>query len=94
MLPVSGDEPELISYLSNYPNPFNPRTLIKYNITSEGNVTIKVFDMLGRELAVLINEYKQAGNYSAEFDGSNLSSGVYYYVLESNGQREVKKMLK
>jgi hypothetical protein len=90
--PVSGNDPEFISYLSNYPNPFNPRTLIKYNIASEGNVTIKIFDMLGRELAVLVNEYKQAGNYSAEFDGSNLSSGVYYYVLESNGQREVRKM--
>lgn len=93
MLPVSGNEPEIISYLSNYPNPFNPRTLIKYDIASEGNVTIKVFDMLGRELAVLVNEYKQAGTYSTDFDGSNLSSGVYYYALEVNGQREVKKMV-
>jgi hypothetical protein len=90
---LSGDEPDNISYLRNYPNPFNPRTVIRYNIASAGNVTIRVFDMLGREVSILVDEYKQPGAYEIEFEGTNLSSGIYYYALESNGQREVRKMV-
>jgi hypothetical protein len=84
---------ENILYLSNYPNPFNPVTVIKYNIVSEGNVSLKIYDMLGREVSLLVNEYKQPGYYETEFQGSNLSSGIYYYILETNGIREVRKMV-
>src|SRR4030095_426344 len=61
----------------NYPNPFNPVTNISYSIPKSGKVKLSVFDMLGREVAVLANDYKSAGSYSVEFDASNLSSGVY-----------------
>ena len=93
MCPLSGSETYTISYLGNYPNPFNPRTVIKYSIASEGDVSLKIYDMLGKEVSVLVNEYKQPGFYETEFVGSNLSSGIYYYMLESNGQKEVRKMV-
>ena len=67
--------------IQNYPNPFNPNTTIHYSISKQSFVTLKVYDLLGREVATLINEEKQAGNYEVEFDGSNLPSGVYFYQL-------------
>lgn len=80
----------------NYPNPFNPTTKIVYQIPETENhshVSLKVFDVLGREVAVLVNEQKSAGNYSISFDGSNLSSGIYFYKLQVGSFSETRKML-
>ena len=76
----------------NYPNPFNPVTKISFAIPKSGFVTLKVYDMLGREVAKLVNENKPAGSYIIDFDGSNLSSGIYLYRLETNGFVDIKKM--
>ena len=75
--------PEQFSLEQNYPNPFNPSTKIKYSIPVSGVVTLKVFDVLGKEVATLVNEEKPAGNYEAEFNAPNLSSGVYLYTLQA-----------
>ena len=66
---------------SSYPNPFNPTTIINYTLPDNEKVIIKVYDILGREVKELINEQKTAGTYSVEFDGSKLSSGVYFYTI-------------
>jgi hypothetical protein len=77
----------------NYPNPFNPSTTINYELAKETKVNLRIFDILGREVATLVNETKPAGTYEAEFDGSNLTSGIYFYVLETGGMRLSKKMM-
>ncbi|MDP3443168.1 MAG: discoidin domain-containing protein, partial [Ignavibacteria bacterium] len=82
----------------NYPNPFNPVTTIKYSIPSGSNhemgiVSLKIYDMLGREIATLVNENKAPGIYEVQFDGSNLSSGVYFYRLEHGRNSQVKKLI-
>jgi hypothetical protein len=79
----------------NYPNPFNPTTTINYSIKETGKVELKVFDMLGREVAVLVNKTMAPGKYQAVLDGANLASGVYFYrIIAGNGQfQQVKKML-
>ena len=76
----------------NYPNPFNPSTTINYTIPKTGLVTLKVFDISGREVANLVNEVKNAGTYDFKFYAGNLSSGVYFYRLESGNFVETKKM--
>lgn len=85
--------PQVYSLDQNYPNPFNPSTVIRYSIPKQSNVKLIIYDMLGKEVKTLINEIKQAGNYEAEFDGSNLASGVYIYKLESSNFTDVKKMV-
>lgn len=77
----------------NYPNPFNPVTEIKYSIGKASNVSIKVYDVMGREVAELINDYKPSGNYSVDFNASNLASGVYYYRMISGNYSNTKKLL-
>lgn len=77
----------------NYPNPFNPTTIIRYSIAEAGIVTLKVYDVLGREVAQLVNEQKSAGSYDVNFDASKLASGVYMYKLESGSFTESKKMI-
>jgi len=83
----------------NYPNPFNPETNITFEIKNGSRVTLKVYDLMGREVAVLINGYKPAGSYNVVFDAKNasgkyaLASGVYYYRLQTDGFNETKKML-
>jgi hypothetical protein len=77
----------------NYPNPFNPFTTINWQIAKDGFVTLKVYDLLGREIAQLINEEKKAGNYKVKFDGSSLPSGVYLYELISGGFKSTKKFV-
>lgn len=84
--------PEKYSLAQNYPNPFNPVTNIKYSIPKSGNASLKVYDMLGNLVATLAEGNLNAGVYNAEFDGSNLSSGVYFYTLESNGFKDTKKL--
>ncbi len=76
----------------NYPNPFNPSTKIDFSIPKSGHVTIKVFDIIGKEVATLINEYRNAGNHEITFNGSNLSSGMYFYRIEAGNFVQTKKM--
>jgi photosystem II stability/assembly factor-like uncharacterized protein len=77
----------------NYPNPFNPATTIKYSIPKEGLVTLKVYNVIGEEVATLVNEIKLVGNYNLTFDGENLSSGIYFYKLQAGDFVETKKMV-
>ncbi len=76
----------------NYPNPFNPNTVISYRLPVSGIVTLKVFDILGNEVAILADEVKAAGYHSVEFNAAGLSSGVYFYSIKTKGFFEVKKM--
>lgn len=76
----------------NYPNPFNPSTLISYSLPSNGNVSIKIYDVIGREVAELVNDYQSAGKYVISFNSSDLSSGVYFYRLISSSFTSIKKM--
>ncbi len=77
----------------NYPNPFNPTTSIKYTLAETSNITLKVYDVLGKEVATLINEERPAGVYEVEFDASSLSSGIYFYQLQTETFSSVKKMI-
>lgn len=77
----------------NYPNPFNPSTTIKYGLPKTSMVKITMYDLLGREVDVLVNEMKTAGTYDAKFDGTNMASGVYFYRIEAGDFIDTKKML-
>ena len=79
----------------NYPNPFNPSTKIKYQITNLSFVSLKVFDVLGKEVATLVNEEKPAGRYEVEFSTNKLqlTSGIYFYTLSAGSFNETKKMI-
>ena len=100
----SGAEiPTVYKLGQNYPNPFNPSTTIKYSIPSNKTplmrgvvgvfVTLKIYDILGREVETLVNEQQKAGNYEVNFDASTLSSGIYFYRLQSYSFVESKKMI-
>jgi hypothetical protein len=82
----------------NFPNPFNPSTIISYQLTMNSHVTLKVFDMLGREVKTLVDENETSGKYKVKFsiedeDGSKLSSGVYFYRLRVSDETVTRKML-
>lgn len=77
----------------NYPNPFNPATLIEYSLPHAGKVRLQVFDLLGKEVASLVDEQQGAGTYRARFDGSSLPSGSYFYRLQADGFSQTKKFL-
>ena len=77
----------------NYPNPFNPSTSIQYAISSEQFVSLKVYDVLGNEIATLVNEEKPVGNYKIVFNGNNLSSGVYFYRIQTGNFTDTKKFV-
>lgn len=85
--------PKEFALHQNYPNPFNPTTLIKYDLPVSGLVTLKVFDVLGREVLTLVNEEQEAGKHSTEFNSQNLSNGVYFYSLKTAKYNSVKKMI-
>jgi hypothetical protein len=85
--------PDKFSLTQNFPNPFNPETVISFQLPSEGMVTLKVYDVLGKEVATLVNEKKLAGKYDVKFDGSKLASGVYFYRLSANNFNAVKKFV-
>jgi len=87
--------PEGYSLSQNYPNPFNPVTKINYELRIKNYefVSLKVFDALGKEVATLVNEKKSSGRYEVEFDGSNFSSGIYFYKLQTEGFIETKRMI-
>lgn len=90
---TNGEVPSSYSLQQNYPNPFNPVTNIKFAIPNSSEVKLAVYDVLGNEISVLVNEFKQAGNYVADFDASKLSSGVYFYTLSTGEYKETKKMM-
>ncbi len=90
---VSEKIPSEYTLAQNYPNPFNPSTNIVFSIKENGFVLLKVYDILGKEVATLVNEQKPAGNYEVEFDASTLSSGMYIYKIQSGNFIETKKML-
>ena len=77
----------------NYPNPFNPSTKLKYSVPQTSRVQIKVYDVLGNEVATLVNEEKPAGVYEANWNAANLSSGVYFYQIKAGNYVETKKMI-
>ena len=79
--------------VQNYPNPFNPTTNISYSLSTSGHVTLKVYDILGREVKTLVNDDEAAGYHTATFDASRLASGIYFYRLTAPGIVKVKKML-
>ncbi|MFN0156823.1 MAG: T9SS type A sorting domain-containing protein [Bacteroidota bacterium] len=85
--------PRSFALVQNYPNPFNPKTVINYQQATSNWVTLKVFDMLGREVAVLVDEVKGPGEHSVSFDGSSLASGVYLYRLSAGGSVATKKLV-
>ncbi|MCB9248771.1 MAG: T9SS type A sorting domain-containing protein [Ignavibacteriales bacterium] len=89
------DEPIIIptNYVlyQNYPNSFNPSASIKYSIPKQSKVNLKVFDILGREIRTLVNKEQAQGNYELEFDGSKLTSGIYFYRLIAGDFVETKK---
>jgi hypothetical protein len=80
--------PGSFSVGQNYPNPSNPKAKIDYEIPRESKVTIKLFDLLGREVMIILSEVKQEGYYTAEFDGSSLASGVYFYRVLAEGENQ------
>ena len=97
-IPVTAVNEDLSSVYSynlsnNYPNPFNPSTKISWQLPVRGQVLLKVYDVLGNEVATLINEEKPAGIYEVIFDASDLASGVYFYRLQTNGFTQTKKMI-
>jgi hypothetical protein len=91
--PISGEVPKTFSLMQNYPNPFNPTTNIGFRIAKFGFVKITVFDVLGREVAILVNEQLHPGTYKADWNASNQPSGVYFYRLEARDYSETKKMM-
>ncbi len=90
---ISGKIPSGFSLEQNYPNPFNPSTVIGYQLPVNGNVTLKVYDILGNEVAVLVDEELPAGSYEVEFAARELSSGMYFYKLQAGNFVETKKMI-
>jgi hypothetical protein len=85
--------PFSFSLSQNFPNPFNPTTMIQYSIPKSGIVTLKVYNVLGQEVATLVNQQQQAGNYNVSFDATRLASGVYMYKIQSGSFTSTKKML-
>ena len=77
----------------NYPNPFNPTTMIKYSIPGKSFVTLKVYDILGNEIATLVNGEKPAGHYSVRFNSKGLASGIYLYKMEAGDFISTKKLI-
>lgn len=89
---ISTEVPDNFLLKQNYPNPFNPSTKINYELKSSGFVSLKIFNVMGKEVSSLVNEKQATGTYEVTFDGAGLPSGVYYYKIEMNGFTEVKKM--
>jgi hypothetical protein len=85
--------PEVFALNQNYPNPFNPTTVISYQLPISGYVSLKVYDMLGREVMTLVNEVKSAGHYSINFNASAFSSGIYFYRITAGTFTQTKQMM-
>lgn len=87
------DIPQNFILYQNYPNPFNPATNIKYSFNVSGNVSLKVYDVIGREIAVLVNQFQEKGTYNISFNGNGLASGIYFYRLITPAGQETKKLI-
>ncbi len=90
---VEAISPVKFNLAQNYPNPFNPSTTISYALAQDGNVRLTIYNTLGQEITTLVNEFKQSGIYQISFDASSLSSGVYFYKLETTNFVQIKKMI-
>jgi hypothetical protein len=90
---ISEEIPSSFILSQNYPNPFNPKTIINYQLPINNFVKIAVYDIAGKEIAVLVNEFLQPGTYEVTFDGSGLTSGVYFYKLQAGDFTETKRMV-
>jgi hypothetical protein len=90
---MSALPPRKVRLFQNYPNPFNPITAISYQLSAVSNVKLVVYNMLGSEVAVLVNERRNAGVHEVRFDGSSLASGVYFYRLKAGGFTETRKFI-
>ncbi|MBA4313604.1 MAG: hypothetical protein C0417_13345 [Chlorobiaceae bacterium] len=88
-----GDIINHYSLLQNYPNPFNPKTIIRFDLPKASYVTLKVFNLLGQEVATLADEKKEMGSYEIQFDGSMLTSGMYFYRLQTKDYTNTKIFL-
>lgn len=86
-------QPQTFSLEQNYPNPFNPVTKIKFTLASNEYTTLKVYDIIGKEITTLVNNQMEKGHYEINFDASNLPSGVYLYTLNAGGYKETRKMI-
>ena len=89
---ISSSVPEKFSLEQNYPNPFNPSTNLEFGISKSGYVSLKIYDVLGKEVVTLVNANLQPGTYKYDFDASGLTSGIYYYTLRTQGLTETKRM--
>jgi hypothetical protein len=89
---LSSEIPDRFTLYQNYPNPFNPVTKIKFDIPKSGDISFRVYDVLGK-IVYSINEYKDAGSYEIIFSGNDIASGIYYYSIEANGSSDVRKMV-
>jgi len=85
--------PSKIKLSQNYPNPFNPTTTISFSLPQSGNVSLKVYNLIGQQVSELINEFKEPGVYTVNFKAENLNSGIYVYKLEVNGLVQSRKMI-
>jgi len=85
--------PDKIALQQNYPNPFNPTTQISYSVPSAVQVSLKIFNLAGQEVATLVNERRERGNYTVTFDASRLTSGVYFSVLQAGEMRQVRRLV-
>jgi len=90
---AGGSVPTVFALEQNYPNPFNPATTIKFSIPEQSKVTLKIYDVLGREVSTLVNDTRNAGNYEVSFDASKLSSGMYIYSIQAGDYSASKKMM-
>ncbi len=91
--PISSEIPNTFLLYQNYPNPFNPATKIRFDIPKSGNVNISVFDVLGRKVAVIVDQQLTPGTYETDFDAGNLSSGIYFYKFISENYSETRKLV-
>jgi hypothetical protein len=87
------DLPVSFSLQQNYPNPFNPSTTIKFSIPQSDKVTLRLFNVLGQQVALLVNDYLPVGSHSTQWNASNFPSGMYFYRLQARGFTETKRMM-
>ena len=92
-LPISTEIPKSYNLAQNYPNPFNPSTKIKFGVPKNGEVRLVIYDVIGKEVATLVNEHLNAGTYESEWNASNFPSGVYFYKLVSEDFTQTKKLV-
>ncbi|MBD3288917.1 T9SS type A sorting domain-containing protein [candidate division KSB1 bacterium] len=90
---LTDPEPESFSLNQNYPNPFNPETVISYRIAEKGEVLLKVYDLLGQEVATLVNEEQLPGEHRTTFNARGLPSGIYFYKIHCGGFKAIRKMI-